>query len=162
MIRPDEHVLASLDGYRLCIGPTLTTWFELPEDLQRRLNEEFDSASFDPAACEALLRKEPLWRDGWLLLAAHQQAGGDSAAAMTTLNCCLNLMPSPVVCGQVLQLGQALPLAEEMRLELEGCCRGKDMASAKIRVQQARRAAYTRGDAALAQLLGDWLVQYAA
>lgn len=162
VIRPDEHVLASLDGYRLCIGPTLATWFELPEDRQQRLNKEFGGTSFDRAACEALLRKEPLWRDGWLLLTAQQQAEGAISAAMTTLNCCLKLMPSPVVCERVLQVGQALPLAEKMRVELAGCCRGKDMAAAKIRVLQARRAAYARGDAALAQLLGDWLLQYAA
>ena len=62
----------------------------------------------------------------------------------------------------MLQLARSAGLAEDMLAELEAERVGRDLAVAKVRVQQARRAAYARGDAALAQLLGDWLVQYAA
>ena len=161
-MRPDEHILASLDGYRLCIGPSLVTWAELPAERQQRLNEEFGGAAFDRTACQALLHREPLWLDGWLLLAMHHEAAGDLSAAMETLNRCLRIMPSPKVYGQLLQLARNAHLAEEMLVDLEAERVGRDIGVAKIRVQQARRAAYARGDAALAQLLGDWLVQYAA
>ena len=92
----------------------------------------------------------------------HHEAAGDLSAAMETLNRCLRIMPSPKVYKQLLQLARNAHLAEEMLVDLEAERVGRDIGVAKIRVQQARRAAYTRGDAALAQLLGDWLVQYAA
>ena len=150
-VRPDEHILAKLDGYSLCIGENLDTWMALPQEEQQRMSAEFDSKPFDSAACRALLRKEPLWLEGWLLLAGHQEQTGDRAAAAVTLAQCLNLMPDPRVCAHLSRLD---PLA----VVDGGAC---DFAAAKIRVQQARRAAYARGDAALAQLLGQWLVQYA-
>ena len=151
-IRPDEHILVSLDGYRLHIGPSLSTWVELPEDRQKRLNEEFGSSAFAKGACQAMLQREPLWLDGWLLLAAHHEKAGDLAAATATLLECLRIMPAPKVCAQL------------SRLDPQAVFEGTrvDAATAKIRVQQARRAAYSRGDTALAQLLGEWLVQYAA
>ena len=151
-VKPDEHILVSLDGYRLHIGPSLTTWVELPEDRQKRLSEEFGGAAFAQAACQAMLQREPLWLDGWLLLAAHHEQRGDLAAATATLLECLGIMPAPKVCAQL------------SRLDPQAVFEGTrvDAATAKIRVQQARRAAYSRGDTALAQLLGEWLVQYAA
>lgn len=161
-MRPDEHMLASLDGYRLCIGPSLVTWMELPAERQQRFNEEFGGAAFDRTVCQVMLQREPLWLDGWLLLAAHQEANGELAAAMDTLNRCLRIMPSPKVYGQLLQLARNANLGEEMLVHLEVERVGRDLAVAKIRVQQARRAAYARGDAVLAQLLSDWLLQYAA
>lgn len=161
-MRPDEHVLVRLDGYQLRIGPSLVTWVEMPEERQLRLNKEFGGPGFDPAACMALLHREPLWLDGWLLLAAYQEAMSDLSAAMDTLNRCLRIMPAPKVYGQMLQLARNVNVAEETLAALEVERVGRDMAAAKIRVQQARRAAYAHGDAALAQLLGEWLVQYAA
>ena len=151
-VKPDEHILVSLDGYRLHIGPSLSTWVELPDDRQNRLNEEFGGAAFAKAACKAMLQREPLWLDGWLLLASHHEQMGDLAAATATLLECLRIMPAPKVCAQL------------SRLDPQAVFEGTkvDAATAKIRVQQARRAAYSRGDTALAQLLGEWLVQYAA
>ena len=151
-VKPDEHILVSLDGYRLHIGPSLSTWVELPNDRQNRLNEEFGGAAFAKAACQAMLQREPLWLDGWLLLASHHEQMGDLAAATATLLECLRIMPAPKVCAQL------------SRLDPQAVFEGTrvDAATAKIRVQQARRAAYSRGDTALAQLLGEWLVQYAA
>ena len=151
-VKPDEHILVSLDGYRLHIGPSLSTWVELPDDRQNRLNEEFGGAAFAKAACKAMLQREPLWLDGWLLLAAYHEQMGDLAAATATLLECLRIMPAPKVCAQL------------SRLDPQAVFEGTrvDAATAKIRVQQARRAAYSRGDTALAQLLGEWLVQYAA
>ena len=151
-VKPDEHILVSLDGYRLHIGPSLSTWVELPNDRQNRLNEEFGGAAFAKAACQAMLQREPLWLDGWLLLAAYHEQMGDLAAATATLLECLRIMPAPKVCAQL------------SRLDPQAVFEGTrvDAATAKIRVQQARRAAYSRGDTALAQLLGEWLVQYAA
>ena len=151
-VKPDEHILVSLDGYRLHIGPSLTTWVELPEDRQKRLSEEFGGAAFAQAACQAMLQSEPLWLDGWLLLAAHHEQRGDLAAATATLLECLGIMPAPKVCAQLSRLDPQA-VFEGTRVDAE---------TAKIRVQQARRAAYSRGDTALAQLLGEWLVQYAA
>ena len=161
-IRPDEHILAGLDGYRLCIGPSLATWLELPEERQQRFNEEFGGSAFDSAACQALLHREPLWLDGWLLLVAHLASEGNIAAAISTLNHCLRIMPAPKVYGQILHLARDAHLAEEMLADLEAERVGRDLSVAKIRVQQARRAAYARNDSALAQLLGDWLVRYAS
>ena len=151
-VKPDEHILVSLDGYRLHIGPSLSTWVELPDDRQNRLNEEFGGAAFAKAACQAMLQREPLGLGGWLLLAAHHEQMGDLAAATATLLECLRIMPAPKVCAQL------------SRLDPQAVFEGTrvDAATAKIRVQQARRAAYSRGDTALAQLLGEWLVQYAA
>ena len=160
-VRPDEHMLVNLDGYQLCIGPSLATWAELPQERQRRLNEEFGGAAFASAACQAMLQREPLWLDGWLLLAAHQEADGDLSSAQNTLNRCLRIMPAPKVFAQMLQLARNAQLGEEMLVALEAERAGRDLAASKARVQLARRAAYSFGDAALARLLGDWLVQYA-
>ena len=161
-LRPDEHVLAALDGYSLRIGPSLVTWPVLPEDRQQRLGAEFHPEAFDSAACQLLLRKEPLWLGGWLLLAAYQEKCGDLSTATATLTHCLHLMPDPRVYDQLLQLARRADLPEAILADLEAERKGRDIAMAKIRVQQARRAAYARNDAALAQLLGEWLVQYAA
>ena len=60
----------------------------------------------------------------------------------------------------MLHLARDAHLAEEMLADLEAERVGRDLAVAKIRVQQARRAAYASNDTGLAQLLGDWLVRY--
>lgn len=150
-VRPDEHVLAKLDGYDLCIGENLDTWMVLPEKQQQRISAEFCGKPFNDEACKALLSTEPLWLEGWLLLARHQELAGDLAAAAATLVECLRLMPDPRVCKQLSQL-------DPQAVFEGGTC---DPATAKVRVQQARRAAYANGDTALAQLLGQWLVQHA-
>ena len=150
-VRPDEHVLAKLDGYDLCIGENLDTWMVLPEKKQQRIGAEFCGKPFNREACNALLRVEPLWLEGWLLLAGHQEQAGDLAAATGTLMDCLRLMPDPRVCKALAQL-------DPQAVFEGGTC---DPATAKARVQQARRAAYANGDTALAQLLGQWLVQHA-
>ena len=150
-VRPDEHVLAKLDGYDLCIGENLDTWMMLPEEKQQRMGAELCGKPFSSEACKALLRVEPLWLEGWLLLARHQEQAGDLAAATGTLMECLRLMPDPRVCKALSQL-------DPQTVFEGGTC---DPATAKARVQQARRAAYASGDTALAQLLGQWLVQHA-
>lgn len=150
-VRPDEHVLARIDGYSFCIGENLDTWMVLPEEHQQRLNAEFTGKDFDMAACQALLRKEPLWLDGWLLLARQQEQAGDIASAIATLVECLRFMPDKKVYAA---LSRLVPQAAFE----DGAC---DFATAKARVQRARRSAYAQGDTALAQLLGQWLVQYA-
>ena len=81
---------------------------------------------------------------------------------MDTLNRCLHIMPSPKVFTQMLQLARNAHLEEEMLVALEAERTGRDLAASKARVKLARRAAYSFGDAALARLLGDWLVQYSA
>ena len=150
-VRPDEHVLAKLDGYDLCIGENLDTWMVLPEEQQQRIRAEFCGKPFNDEACKALLSTEPLWLEGWLLLARHQEQAGNLAAAASTLVECLRLMPDPRVCKQLSQL-------DPQAVFEGGTC---DPATAKVRVQQARRAAYANGDTALALLLGQWLVQHA-
>ena len=150
-VRPDEHVLAKLDGYDLRIGENLDTWMVLPEEQQQRISAEFCAKPFNSEACKALLRAEPLWLEGWLLLARHQEQAGDLVAATGTLMDCLRLMPDPRVCKALSQL--------DPQAVFEGGT--GDPAMAKVRVQQARRAAYANGDTALAQLLGQWLVEHA-
>jgi len=103
-VRPDEHVLAKLDGYDLCIGENLDTWMMLPEEKQQRMGAELCGKPFSSEACKALLRVEPLWLEGWLLLARHQEQAGDLAAATGTLMECLRLMPDPRVCKALSQL----------------------------------------------------------
>ena len=85
------------------------------------------------------------------MLARHQEQAGDLVAATGTLMECLRLMPDPRVC-------KALSQHDSPAVFEGGMC---DPATAKARVQQARRAAYANGDTALAQLLGQWLVAHA-
>ena len=84
-------------------------------------------------------------------MARHQEQAGDLAAAAGTLMECLRLMPDTRVC-------KALSHLEPLAVFEGGTC---DPATAKTRVQQARRTAYANGDTALAQLLGQWLVEHA-
>lgn len=158
-LRPDEHILAALDGYRLCIGPTLDTWIAVSDAQQQQLQATLRSGTKDDAAYQALLEKEPLWLEGWLLLAARQQRAGDRAGAADTLLRCLDSMPDPRVYEQLMPLLRQSDISEASLAALEARRTKRDLAASKIHVQMARRDAYKRGDTALAQLLSDWLVR---
>ena len=162
MRRPDEHMLAALDGYALRIGPALDTWIAVPEARQPQMLAMVRSGGGDAEACRAVLEKEPLWLEGWLLLAAWQQRAGLLKEAANALLRCLALLPDPRVVEQLLPLLRRADVAEEMLAGLEAKQATSDLAASKLHVQQARRDAYTRGDTALAQILSDWLVRYAA
>ena len=161
-VRPDEHVLGALDGYRLCIGPRLATWFALPEEKERQWTLEFDGAAFDEAACRARLAQEPLWRGGWILLAGHMDKSGNGQEALRLLDRCAQLFPEPQVNAALLRLARRMDVQGEILADIEAEVRLANSAEDKLRVQQARKAAYASGDAALARLLGDWLLSYAS
>ena len=162
MVRPDEHILAALDGYTLRIGPTLDIWLAVSDEQQQALTATLRSTNMDPDACRGILEKEPLWLEGWLLLAARLQRAGNLAAAESALLQCLRILPDPRVYEQLLLLFRQADAPKEAVAKLEAECTKRDLASCKTYVQLARRDAYKRGDAALAQILSDWLVRYAA
>lgn len=161
-MRPDEHILAALDGYELHIGPTLDTWIAVSDGQQQTLAASLRSAGMDADACRAMLEKEPLWLEGWLLLAARLQRTGDLVAAVDALTRCLRILPDPRVYEQLLALLRQSDVPEAVVAKLEAERTKRDFASSKVYVQQARRSAYKRGDTALARILTDWLVRYRA
>lgn len=161
-LRPDLHRLAALDGYRLCIGPSLSCWTALTESREQALNAAIDGKEFDEAACRAQLEQEPLWLGGRLLLMARLEEQGRTRAALSEGMTALRFFPQVELQTRLLRLARkeglhdALPLLiRSMQAELQG-----DAAPYRPLVQEARRRAYAEGDTLLAELLNAWLLRY--
>lgn len=163
-LRPDMHYLAALDGYRLCIGPSLSCWTALSESREQALNAARGGKEFDEAACRALLEQEPLWLGGRLLLMERLEGQGQTRAALAAGMEALRFFPQVEIQSRLLRLArkeglrEALPpLIRSLRSEMEG-----NADHYRPLVREARRRAYAEGDTALAEMLNAWLARHGA
>ncbi len=161
-LRPDQHLLAAGDGYRLRLGPTLESWLSAPDARQQELNSAVTRPAFNARMCGKLLEKEPLWRDGWFLLAGRLEQQGRAGEALDLLMSCWWLFPEERTYAAVLRLQSALgrpPDAELLRRLREE--RAADLTGNAALVRQARGMAVEGGDLLLAELFDGWLARYA-
>ena len=82
---PDMHRMALEDGFVPTLTPTLHLCLELPPEKTLALKKAF-SEHFDAERCQARLLAEPLWREGYTLLADHLEKTRqwDAACAVYT------------------------------------------------------------------------------
>ena len=160
---PDMHALAASDGYELHIGPTLSTWLALPD---RRQAELTAAAKARPAlledVCRRLLEREPLWRQGWLLLTQSLLQRAGPAEALKTFFAQWWLFPDEATLRTLQDLHiqvygfPDVQLGDMLRKEQEA-----DLTTNAQMVRQARKKASARHDLSLLRLCDTWLERYA-
>lgn len=77
---PDLHYHAARDGYEVRLTAFLKPYLAQPERRAEVLHRRM-AAGFDPDLCREMLRREPLWFEGYGLLARHCEGRGDVAGA---------------------------------------------------------------------------------
>lgn len=77
---PDLAYHAQKDGYELRLTECLRPYLALPARRAEVLNRRAQ-AGLDPQLCRELLAREPLWLEGYGLLARHCEAAGDLTGA---------------------------------------------------------------------------------
>lgn len=102
--------LVRADGYSLAVLPQLelrlTTSAAVSADFLSRLRP------FDPARCFELLRREPLWEEGYQLLGEHLESVGEHASALELYSravACKNA-PSLADCERIRRVQEALDM----------------------------------------------------
>lgn len=159
-LQADEHLLAALDGYELHLGRNLVSWLELPTAAQQELTASVHKPALDVAACRELLAREPFWREGWFLLAAHLEQQDKAREALELIQGCWWLFPDERTILTMLRLctrqGLHNPALEELLHKL----RAADMDSHRLRVRQTCKLAQALGDKRLLALLDDWLAAW--
>lgn len=160
-LRPDWHLLAALDGYRLCLGPGLALWLEPEPERQEACARAWREAGMSPEACVHLLEKEPLWREGWLRLARRLADLGRAEEAFAAALRCGRFFPHPEVGALLLRLARALGDPQCLREVMEivaSLPQAHALTEVKrARLRQARRRAIEAGDDLLAGLCARWL-----
>lgn len=71
--RPDIHTFGAEDGYVARLSPALELYLTLPDQLEQALTTAF-STNFNEDRCRARLEAEPLWEQGYSLLAQHLES----------------------------------------------------------------------------------------
>ncbi|MDR2696550.1 MAG: glycosyltransferase family 2 protein, partial [Deltaproteobacteria bacterium] len=77
---PDMHKLAMADGFVPALSPSLELYLRLPDEREAALTGAFTRA-FDAERCARRLWAEPLWMQGYELLAGNLEARGEWAQA---------------------------------------------------------------------------------
>ncbi|GAB7080233.1 glycosyltransferase family 2 protein [Megalodesulfovibrio paquesii] len=135
LLRPDLHLLAAADGYRLGFTPWLDpVLFPGPERL-RQVNEAW-KADPHPERVEELLTLEPAWEKGYGILAGWLERRGDTSAGHATK------------AAQAAQAGQP---AQAARAALAVRVRQGAFAPSLAVLEEIQRLARTCGDTARLQ-----------
>lgn len=112
LLRPDLADWGAADGYVFRLGPDLAGYFDLPEERSAALDKKAaagrDAGGRDAAALRELLEAEPLWRRGYALLAAAQEAAGDFGAAADTVFLALRFREHPRPALRLLDLARKI------------------------------------------------------
>lgn len=112
---PDLAYHAARDGYDLRLSEALKPFVALPARRAAVLNRRM-AQGFDPGLCREMLLREPLWLEGYALLARHCEQGGDLRGACAQRFLETRFWPEPEAYTELLRLAQ---LAGETRYRLE-------------------------------------------
>jgi GT2 family glycosyltransferase len=169
IIRPDLHLLATRDGYRLRLGPKLACWLALPQSREDALNAEFEanrkkSAEFAVEFLEQRLMTEPLWLGGHLRLIETLEAENRGREALAVTLRALDFFPLPQIQMRLTRLARQECLWEDLMPVLDRLAEETNDQSRDFRavVLTARRNAVNHGDIALARIMEEWLLCYSA
>lgn len=159
-IRPDEHILAALDGYELRVGRNLVTWLELPVAAQQELTASVHKPALDVTACRDLLAREPFWREGWFLLAAHLERNDKAREALELLQDGWWLFLDERSMLTMLHLYAQQGMRNSGLEYLLHTLRSTDIDASKLVVRKTRKLAQELGDKRLLTLLDNWLTTW--
>ena len=159
-LQADEHLLAALDGYEVRVGRNLVSWLELPTAAQQELTTSVHKPALDVAACRELLAREPFWREGWFLLAAHLERSGKVREALELLQDGWWLFLDERSMLTMLRLYARQGIKNPMLEALLHKLRTTDMEASKLQVRKTRKLAQSLGDKRLLALLDDWLAAW--
>lgn len=155
---PDLHVQAAVDGFEMRITAGGTAYVALPEARARELDAA--AAGVGEAALRDMLRREPLWRDGYLRLAGALEREGRSGEALALLEKAVDLLPVPELCLPLLRLARACRrtgLIEAVLPLLEASPARREETRARLHVFMGQARA--RRDAVLLALYRRWLAE---
>jgi GT2 family glycosyltransferase len=123
-VTPDIHYLVEKDGYELRLTPWLTPYVALPSDLRSQLTLEL-SAQQNLESLWSALQQEPLWVDGYDLLAKALEkiAAWEDACLFRTLH--VHFAPSIPALRRLAQTAKQagnISLAEQTTRRLQFIC----------------------------------------
>lgn len=95
--RPDLHRFGLEDGYVPRLSPSLELYLTLPAALSAALTAAFSppSGTFNEERCRARLEAQPLWEEGYTLLAQHLEARQNFADAVDLRSSQVHFFPLP-------------------------------------------------------------------
>ncbi|MDR1777452.1 MAG: glycosyltransferase family 2 protein [Desulfovibrio sp.] len=167
-IKPDLHLLAAADGYRLRLGVNLNCWLEPTPEREQTLADTADSRIKAGARAETVLSdaltEEPLWLNGRLRLIDLLEAGGRRREALSAALAAFDFFPLPQMHIRIARLGRQEGITEDLAPVLERLAEASESRPEDFRplVQTVRREAYRDSDMILAGIVNDWLTRYAA
>jgi len=112
---PDLSYHAQKDGYEVRLSEALKPYLALPARRAEVLNRRM-VGGFDAGLCQEMLQREPLWLEGYALLARHSEAIGDLRGACVQRFLETRFRPEPLAFGELLRLSR---LAGEERFRME-------------------------------------------
>ena len=98
---PDWEYFAKRQGYEIAMAPGAELYPRLPERRRQLLEKQH---ARHPDSLRELLLQEPLWYEGYSLLADQLAAAGDVVRAMQTLSLAYNFYPHPTLLDVMLRL----------------------------------------------------------
>lgn len=94
---PDTHLLAAADGFESALSPALDFFLRLPADREAALTRAF-TLNFDSERCARRLWAEPLWMQGYEMLAEYLERQGQWVKAAELRLQQARQFPLPRVC----------------------------------------------------------------
>lgn len=114
---PDLSYHAQKDGYEVRLSDALRPYLALPVRRAEVLNRRM-AGGFDADLCREMLQREPLWLEGYAMLAGHCEDSGDLRGACAQRFLETRFRPEPKAFGELLRLARLVG-EERFRLDAE-------------------------------------------
>lgn len=157
---PDLHSIGAEDGYVARLNPSLEMYLTLPEPLEKALNTAF-STNFSEDRCRARLQAEPLWEQGYSLLAQHLEARHAHAEAVDVRSDQLHFFPLAAYAMALMRTAARAGEESLARTASEAATylidSSKDTAALSRKAQKLALWSVEVGDTALSRIFSQWL-----
>jgi hypothetical protein len=157
---PDLHKFAMADGFLPTLSPSLELYLRLPDERETALTSSF-TRSFDAERCARRLWAEPLWMQGYALLAEHLETRGEWTQATEWRLQQARQFPLPQV-TKALALTAARAGMEQVaqaavQQTQDQLAKAADSAALAGQANALLRWGQNANDAAITELYGAWL-----
>lgn len=140
--KPDLHRFGLEDGYVPRLSPSLELYLTLPAPLSEALTSAFSSPSqaFNEERCRARLEVQPLWEEGYTLLARHLEARQNFADAVDVRSSQVHFFPLP---QHLAALARSAARAKEGDLARSATEAAQSLWQASARTEELHKKAHT-------------------
>jgi len=157
---PDLHKFAMEDGFVPALSPALEFHLRLPDEREAALTEAF-TRNFDAERCARRLWTEPLWMQGYELLAGHLETRGEWVQAVTWRLRQAMHFPLPKVTKALAlaaaRAGMEQAAQDAMQQTRDILAKAADSAALAKQANTLSRWGQNAGDPVIAELYGAWL-----